>query len=964
MNQITFGGVTGDGTGQTIAIVDAYNDPTITADLHAFDAAFGLANPSLRVVSQTGSATLPSVDPSGAGTNNWEGEEALDVEWAHAMAPGASIILVEANDASPGNLFAAINWARAQTGVSVISMSWGGNETSTQTQYDSTLTTPSGHQGVTFVASTGDSSAPAGYPAYSPNVVAVGGTSLAINAVGSYQSETGWSGSGGGISTVESQPSYQTGVVTQSTTRRTAPDVAFDANPSTGVSVYDSYNNGTSTPWEILGGTSVAAPCWAGIIAVADQGRVAAGETTMDSRTNTLPLLYAAPAADFHDVTTGNNGYAAGAGYDLVTGRGSPVANLLIPYLVNGNITPPPPTGPTIASLSADSLTVTEGTALTLTANGVSDVGGTGLTVTFYEENNGTAGLQTDPTTGDYAFTPVTDGSNTITLDTSGVTGTFTFYAQLTDSSGSASAAGTNAPSVTVTIVAAGSAGPAIGSVTAAPSPVVTGNTLTLTANNITDPVTSIRRVYFYEETNGIAGLQTGLGGDFSFRSVTAASGYSLPLDTTGVTGAFTFYAQAVDLLGNVSATGTAAPSVSVNVLSNAVPAAPTGLTATAASSSEIDLSFAESDTIQTGFTIQRSTDPTFATFTQVLTINRSNVFTYSDTGLTPSTQYYYRVQAFDAAGSSGFSNVANATTPAVNRTPLGSIDIADGNRIAGWGFDADAGATAVQVRLDIDGVTGTPFAASVTRPDLTNWLGSGNHGYSVATPANLGAGTHTVTLYVQDYPGSSFIQIAQKTFNRAPMGSIDIANGSLIAGWAFDWDAGARALQVRLDIDGVAGTPVTANVLRGDLTGWLGSGNHGYMLATPTNLGPGVHTVTLYTQDYPNSGFVEIAQKTITRLPMGSIDIANATEIAGWAFDWEAGATPVSARLDIDGVSGTVFTASTQRPDLAAWLGSSDHGYVFLLPALGAGSHTISLYVQDSPSGAFDLAGQTTLVI
>ena len=200
MTQVTFGGVTGDGTGQTIAIIDAYNDPTIQTDLHAFDVAFSLPDTTLRVVAQNGSSHLPPVDPVGAGHLNWEGEEALDVEWAHAMAPGAAIILVEATDASPSNLFAAVNWARQQTDVSVISMSFGGNETSSQTQYDSIFTTPVGHNGVTFVASAGDSGSPAGYPAYSPNVVAVGGTSLALDAVGNYQSETAWSGSGGGIS--------------------------------------------------------------------------------------------------------------------------------------------------------------------------------------------------------------------------------------------------------------------------------------------------------------------------------------------------------------------------------------------------------------------------------------------------------------------------------------------------------------------------------------------------------------------------------------------------------------------------------------------------------------------------------------------------------------------------------------------------------------------------------------------
>lgn len=666
MNQVSFGGVTGNGAGQTIALIDAYNDPTIQSDLSSFDAAFGLASTTLTVVNQSGGSTLPPVDPAGPGTDDWEVEEALDVEWAHAMAPGADIILVEASDSSPSNLFAAANWARQQTDVSVVSMSFGGNETTSETQYDSIFTTPSGHNGVTFVASTGDSSAPAGYPAYSPNVLAVGGTELAVDSLGNYVSETGWSGSGGGISQVEAQPSYQNGVVTQSTTNRTAPDVAFDANPSSGVSVYDSYNNGTTDPWDIIGGTSLGAPSWAGIIAVANQGRVIAGVGTLQSNSGTLPLIYSAPTTDFHDITSGNNGYSAGPGYDLVTGRGSPVANLLIPYLVTGTVvTPPPPQGPSIGSITANPTSVPEGDQFTLTANNASDPGATGVVLTFFEETNGVTGLQTG-SGGDYSFTPITNGSDSITLNTTGATpGTYIFYAQLTDASRDASPAGASAPTVSVVITAPSGAnsGPVIGSIVASPNPVVSGNSLTLTATNITDPDVDITDVIFYEETNGIPGLQTGRGGDFSFRPVGSATGFSIVLNTTGVTGSRTFYALAIDALGNESAVGASAPSVVVDITSDTPPDAPTGLTARSVSSSEIDLSFSEISSGQTGFNIERSTDPTFQTFTQLFSINFPDVTTYDDTGLTPDTTYYYRVDAFDSAGDSTFSNTGHATT-------------------------------------------------------------------------------------------------------------------------------------------------------------------------------------------------------------------------------------------------------------------------------------------------------------
>jgi len=704
MNQVSFGSVTGNGAGQTIAIIDAYNDPTIQADLNAFDAAFGLANTTLTVVNQGGGSTLPSVDPAGPGSSDWEVEEALDVEWAHSLAPGANIVLVEANDSSPSNLFAAANFARQQTGVSVVSMSFGGNEASSETQYDSIFTTPAGHSGVTFIASAGDSGSPAGYPAYSPNVLAIGGTGLSVDSLGNYVSETGWSGSGGGISQVEAQPSYQSGVVTQSTTKRTAPDVAFDANPSSGVSVYDSYNNGTSHPWEIIGGTSLGAPSWAGIIAVANQGRAIAGEGALTSNTGTLSLIYSAPTSDFHDITSGNNGFAAGVGYDLVTGRGSPVANLLLPYLVNGTVvTPPPSQGPTITSITASPTSVPEGDQFTLTANGVSDTGGTGLVLTFYEESNGAAGLQTG-SGGDYSFTPITDGSTSITLNTTGATpGTYTFYAQLTDSSGAASPAGTSAPTTSITVTAPGgsSGSPVIGSIIASPNPVVSGNSLTLTATNITDPDVDVTEVIFYEETNGIPGLQTGRrGGDFSFRPVGAASGFSILLDTTGVTGSLTFYALAVDALGNESATGTSAPSVAVDITSDTPPDAPSGLTASAISPTQIDLSFSEVSSGQTGFTIDRSTDPTFQTFTQLFTINVADATTYDDTGLTPNSTYYYRVEAFNSAGDSAFSNTAHATTTAAKLA------------FGGQPTTASAGQSLGAVVVDVEDQSGNVLAA------------------------------------------------------------------------------------------------------------------------------------------------------------------------------------------------------------------------------------------------------------
>ena len=331
VNQIQFNGVKGDGTGQTIAIVDAYGSPPINADLAAFDAMYGFKNTDGK-----GNPVLTVATPGGApGSNSlWAEETTLDVEWAHAIAPGAHILLVEAPDNAMLNLLSAVDYARNAAGVSVVSMSWGAGEFSSETAYDYHFVTPSGHIGVTFIASSGDSGAVPVWPAVSPNVVSVGGTSLVpADASGTYGSETGWSGTGGGISLYESKPSYQSWV-TQSSTMRTGPDVTMVADPGTGVYIVF---NGSLT---VVGGTSAGAPIWSGIVAIADQGRTLNGQSSLDGRSQTLPALYSMSAANFHDVTSGStsNGSStltAGAGYDLVSGRGSPYANLVVAGLVS-----------------------------------------------------------------------------------------------------------------------------------------------------------------------------------------------------------------------------------------------------------------------------------------------------------------------------------------------------------------------------------------------------------------------------------------------------------------------------------------------------------------------------------------------------------------------------------------------------------------------------------------------------
>lgn len=328
-NQIRFGSVVGNGRGQTIAIIDAYNDPYIASDLHTFDEEYGLPNPpSFTKVNEYGGTNwFP------AASTSWSLEMSLDVEWAHAMAPQANILLVEASTSGLGDLLTAVAYATSVPSVSVVSMSWGTGEFWSETYYDSYFTTPAGHQAITFVAASGDSGAPANWPAVSPNVVAVGGTNLYLGADGIYGSESGWYLSGGGISQYES-PALGQHAMVPGETDRTAPDVAYDANPYTGFSIYDTMGYEGWTGWLELGGTSAGAPQWAGLIAIANQGRALHGLGTLDGPSQTLPALYAMPNSAFHQILTGGNIYGERIGYNYSTGRGTPYANVVVQDLV------------------------------------------------------------------------------------------------------------------------------------------------------------------------------------------------------------------------------------------------------------------------------------------------------------------------------------------------------------------------------------------------------------------------------------------------------------------------------------------------------------------------------------------------------------------------------------------------------------------------------------------------------
>ena len=327
-----FDQIANEGAGQVIGIVDAYDDPNAEADLAVFDAQFGLpsctsANGCFRKVYSSGT---PASNP------NWALEIALDVEWAHAIAPKATIVLVETPTNSLANLLAGVEVA-VRNGVSAVSMSWTVAEFTGENSYDNYFTT----SGVTFFAAAGDSGTGAAYPAASPDVVGVGGTSLHLNSSGNYLSETAWSGSGGGLSKFEREPSYQALFAIPDDARgyRGAPDVSYNGDPGTGVAIYDSIGISGATGWFQVGGTSAGTPQWAALMAIVNSTRASARKANLSSAdTNLYSIAKAAMATDFHPVTSGSNGSCgalctATAGYDYVTGLGTPQAPALIAAL-------------------------------------------------------------------------------------------------------------------------------------------------------------------------------------------------------------------------------------------------------------------------------------------------------------------------------------------------------------------------------------------------------------------------------------------------------------------------------------------------------------------------------------------------------------------------------------------------------------------------------------------------------
>lgn len=373
------------GAGQTIYIVDAQHNPNVVAELAAFNSKFGLPACTTKAIASGASLPLAAASQSacefsvvfstsaGAMTtttpaydSGWASEIALDVQWAHATAPLARIVLIEANSATYANLLGGVKLAN-NMGPGIVSMSFGGSESSSTSSADSTFSVA----GMSYLAATGDSGAGVAWPSVSSKVLAVGGTTLTYSGSGA-RVETAWSGTGGGVSAYSATPSYQSSAVPGMGTaaRRTVADVSFNADPNSGQYVAVIASGTSTVKWTSIGGTSLATPQWAGLIAVANALRLqnskavlAAPHAALYTQISTVPGTY---AGAFADVSSGSNGScsicSAKTGYDIATGLGTPNAGSLLSTLSGLTVQ----TAPVV---TAATINAKAGTALTFTAS-------------------------------------------------------------------------------------------------------------------------------------------------------------------------------------------------------------------------------------------------------------------------------------------------------------------------------------------------------------------------------------------------------------------------------------------------------------------------------------------------------------------------------------------------------------------------------------------------------------------
>jgi fibronectin type 3 domain-containing protein len=582
------------GTGTTIAIVDAYDDPNAESDLNVFSNQYGLpacttANSCFKKVNQSGGTSYPS---SNAG---WALEISLDVQWAHAIAPGAHILLVEANSNSFSDLLTAEQYAAAHAGY--VSNSWGGSEFSSESAYDGYFS----HSGTSYFVSAGDAGLPAEYPSASPNVISVGGTTLHLGLSKTDAGyETGWSSGGGGCSSYESPNAAQsTGSVNCHGTRAT-PDVSLDADPNSGVAVYDSVRYYGQRGWWTVGGTSASSP-------------MVAARSAVEGAVVNAAYVYGSYIT-YRDITSGNNGAPCLVGYDLCTGRGSWTGS-------GGGSTaaaPDPPTG----------LAATGGAGVvSLSWSAPNNDGGS--QITGYEVRRSTS------SGGEQDFATLT-GTGT-SYDDYAVTAGTTYYYEVE----AVNAVGPSAPSGEASATTPSATVPGAPSGLAA-----TGGdgVVHLSWTAPSDGGSPIQQ-YEIDRTGGTGGgIQIFAGPGTTYDDTSVTNGYQ-----------YTYDVKAINGVG----TGPASTSVSATPAAATKPVAPTNLSATQANGRGVQLTWSELDSSVTSFNVYRGDGTMPSSF---VVVGSSTTTSYKDTSTSRGSMYTYYVVAINGSGQSDPSDTASAT--------------------------------------------------------------------------------------------------------------------------------------------------------------------------------------------------------------------------------------------------------------------------------------------------------------
>lgn len=565
------------GAGQTIYVVNARHNPNVAAELAAFNTKFGLPACStkaiavnaklplaaasktaceLSVVYATPSATMTATAP--AYDAGWATEIALDVQWAHATAPLARIVLIEAVDASLNSLLGAIKLANAM-GPGVVSMSFGATEGNWTASVDAAFTGAR----MTYLAATGDNGASVSWPSVSSNVVAVGGTTLSYSGTG-LRSETAWSGTGGGMSAYTTKPGYQTPAVPGLGTvaRRNVADVAFNADPSSGQYTAVIKPGSATVNWMSIGGTSLSTPQWAGLVAVANAVRAQSAKAELGAP---HALLYGGIAAvpgtyasAFTDITRGSHGScttcAARIGYDPLTGLGTPNVSGMLAALSGAAVAPVPPV------VTAATISGKVGTALSFTASA------TGPNALSYTLMGAPAGMAIGASTGAVTWAAPVAGTYNVTVvakDTrTGLSGQAVYSVSI------AAAPAPSAPVVTGATVA-GKVGTALSFTVSVKSPNAVSYTLAGAPSGMTISAA------------GVVSWASPVAGNYSV-SVTAKDG------KTGLSGQGVYTVQ---IAGLASATG---PSITAPAMTGVAGKALSGkITIAAPGASSLQISIA-----------------------------------------------------------------------------------------------------------------------------------------------------------------------------------------------------------------------------------------------------------------------------------------------------------------------------------------------------------------------------------